>query len=298
MPEDIRGAAQLLEELAIQFDILDETMNFDAYKLVILSESFKGGAAFIKKLEKYLAKGGAVIACGKALLDNGNFPSCFGVEYTGDNEYYPDFIVAEGTLAKGLESGNEYVIYKQGPQVKAAGGKTILKARAPYFPRKGERFCSHRYTPSAEGKPYAAAVRNGNLIYFSHPLFLQYHHNAPRWCKTIISNAIDVLMPQRLIRHNGPSTLSVSVLEQVKKRRYTVHLLSYIPVRKSAAIDIIEERTAVRDIKLCFNFPKPIRKAFLVPVDSAPAGKELSIEKDKSVTIPVVDGYAILELSY
>jgi hypothetical protein len=294
MPEDILGACQLLDELAIQFDVLDETMDVDSYKLVFLPDNFRPSINFEQKLEKYLAGGGAVIACGKALLDSGNkFPSCFGVEYSGENEYYPDFIIARGGLADGLEPDNEYVIYMQGLRIKAGRGETILSARAPYFPRKGDEFCSHRYTPSAGGESYPAAVKKEKLIYFCHPLFSQYRTNAPRWCKTIISNAADLLLPNRLVRHNGPSTLTVSVLEQKEKQRYTVHLLSYIPVRKSATIDIIEERTEVRDITLNLNLPKPIRRAIL-----APENRELPLLEGKSVTIPVVDGYTILELTY
>ena len=83
------------------------------------------------------------------------------------------------------------------------------------------------------------------------------------------------------------------MLEQAEKQRYTVHLLSYIPVRKSVAIDIIEERTPVRDISLRFNLPGRIRRAVLVP-----EGRELPLGRDNTVTIPLIDGYAILELPY
>jgi hypothetical protein len=294
MPEDILGAAQLLEELALQFDILDETMDLSPYRLAVFPESFRPAPDFEKKLENFIAHGGAVIACGKALLSaDDRFPPCFGAEYEGENEWYPDFIIARGELAGGLEPDNEYVIYKQGLRIKAGADKTVLLARASYFPRKGDHFCSHLYAPSAGGEPYPAAVRNGKVLYFSHPLFTQYRHNAPGWCKTLISNALDLLMPQRLTRHNGPSTLTVSALEQAEKQRYTIHLLSYIPVRKSATIDIIEERTPVRDITLRLNLPRKIRRAVLVP-----EGKELPLGRDNSVTVPLIDGYAILELPY
>ena len=292
IPDDILGAAQLLEELAIQFDILDETMDFNQYKLVIFPESFRPAFDFSKKLEQYIASGGSVIACGKALLSSDNkFPPLFTVEYKAENDFFPDFIIAQGDLAKDLEEGNEYVIYQQGEKIKAEKEKTILWAHAPYFPRKGEFFCSHRYTPSKRGEPYPAAVKNGNLIYFCHPIFSQYRNNAPRWCKTLISNAIDLLLPKRLVRHDGPSTLMVSLLEQAEKKRYTLHLLSYIPVRKSATIDIIEEPTVLRNINLKFNLPKSITRAILVP-----EGKELPINNG-SVLIPEINGYTILELT-
>ena len=63
----------------------------------------------------------------------------------------------------------------------------------------------------------------------------------------------------------------------------------------ACAIDIIEERTQVRDLTLKLNLPKEVRKAVLVPEN-----KELKPGpgKDKSFTIPLIDGYTILELSY
>ena len=297
MPDDILGAAQLLEELAIQFDILDETMSLDQYRLIILPESFSPSADFTAKLDAYIAKGGAAIACGKTMLSEGNkFPGVFGAEYLGENENYPDFVISCGELPAGLEKDNEYVVYHQGLKINADKDRTILWARSPYFPRKGDRFCSHRYTPSARGEPYPAAVKNGKVIYFCHPLFGQYRDNAPLWCKILVSNAIDLLLPQRLLRHNGPSTLAVSVLEQPEKKRYTVHLLSYIPVRKSAAFDIIEERTPARDVKLKLNLPKPAKKVFLVSAGpSDPVGKK-ELPYNGEVTVPVIDGYAILEI--
>jgi hypothetical protein len=115
-----------------------------------------------------------------------------------------------------------------------------------------------------------ARCHHGWLYYFCHPILSQYRDNAPRWCKT----------------------LTVTLLDQPNKKRYVVHLLSYIPVRKSATIDIIEERTAVRDLTLELALPNPIRRAALVPEQ-----KELVLE-GKSLIVPLVDGYAIIELSY
>jgi len=300
IPDDILGACQMLEELAIQFDIIDESMDMGSYKLVIIPENLRPSKEFTAKLEKYVAGGGSVIACGKGLLSAENqLPAFTSAEYIGENENYPDFLIAEGALASGLEKDNEYVIYHQGLRIRAEKSKTVMQARAPYFPRKGDHFCSHRYTPSAHGKPYPAATKNGNVIYFCHPVFGQYRDNAPRWCKTLISNAIDMLLPQRLLRHDGPSTLAVSVLEQAKKKRYAIHILSYIPVRKSAAIDIVEERTVQRNVTLKTGLPKQITKAILVSgsPSTAPEKRELPV-KNGAVTIPEIDGYAILELDY
>lgn len=293
LPNSILGAAQMLEELAVQFDIIDSEMSLSDYKLIILPDDFNATDEFQKKLNSYVNAGGRVIACAKGGLSADNkYPSCFGTEYSGIAEKHPDFIIANGKLSNGLEEGNEYVIYKQGVSIKQNGAEEILSARAPYFNREGDWFCSHRYTPSAKGKSYPAAVQNGKVILFSHPIFSQYRDNAPRWCKQLISNAINVIMPTRLVRHNGPSTLTVSLLDQPQSSRVNAHILTYIPVRKSATIDIIEERTVVNNLTLELNLPYQVKSARLVPDDV-----KLEIVNSK-VTIPEVNGYAIVELSY
>lgn len=291
IPESVMGAVQMLEELAIQFDVIDPGMSLDAYKLVILPDDLVVCGGFQKKLEDFVAKGGKVIACAKGGQNqDGEYPSCFGAKSAGPQNVYPDFLIAEGKLAEGLEPENEYVIYMQGEALEPAGAETILSARAPYFKREKDFFCSHRYTPSAKGEAYPAVLQKGGVILFGHPIFQQYRKNAPFWCKKLISNAIDLLLGERVVRHDGPSTMTVSVLDQPEEARTNLHILSYMPVRKSATIDIIEERTVLRNVTVKVNIPRKFTQARLVPED-------IPLEvKDGSVTIPEINGYAIVEL--
>lgn len=293
IPKSIMGAAQMLEELAIQFDIIDREMPLEKYKLVILPDDFIADGAFTEKLEKYLSSGGKVIATAKGGQNAScEYPAFFGASSLGQQITYPDFIIGNGNkISEGLEEGIEYVIYNRGEIIAPTTSEVLISARAPYFKREGNLFCSHRYTPSAKGEAYPAAVKNGNVILFAHPIFEQYRENAPVWCKKLISNAIDMLLPERMITHNGPSTLTVSVLDQQDKGRTNLHILSYIPVRKSATIDIIEERTAQRNVTVTFNLPRNVTSARLVP-ENIP----LAINGN-SITIPEINGYAIVELT-
>jgi len=291
IPDSIMGAVQMLEELAVQFDIIDTKSELAPYKLIILPDDLVADTALQQRLDDYVAAGGSVIACCKGGINtSGQYPSCYGAKAEGVNENYPDFILAEGTLSANLEPGAEYVIYKSGMKISPIAAKTILQARAPYFPRVGDKFCSHNYTPSAKGEAYPVAVQNGRVILFAHPVFEQYRNNAPRWCKTLIDNAISQLLPTRLVRHNGPSTMTVNLLEQPELNRAVAHLLSYVPVRKSATIDIVEERTVLHDVQLTVCLPgKKITHARIVPED-------IPLELQNGVvTVPKLDGYAVVE---
>lgn len=292
VPETVLGATQMLEELALQFDIIDPKMDFSGYRLLILPDDLEITAAVQQRLDRYVAAGGCVLACAKGGLAEGKYPACFGAEYQGEQSLYPDFLVANGVLAKGLEPDTEYVIYQPGSILHPAGAEVLMEARAPYFARTGEHFCSHRYTPSAKGQGYPAVLQSGNVMLFGHPLFTQYRLNAPRWCKQLVRNAIEQLLGNLLVEHNGPSTMTVSLLDQPEQHRVCAHLLSYIPVRKSATIDLIEERTKLCDVTLQLNLPYAITSARLVP-DGVP----LSVV-DGRITVPEIDGYAIVELNY
>ena len=74
----------------------------------------------------------------------------------------------------------------------------------PYFNRTYDHFCSHAQTPSSGKRGYAGIVKNGNVIYFAHPIFRLYNRYAPRWCKQLVLNALDMLLPEPLISHDGP----------------------------------------------------------------------------------------------
>lgn len=294
LPESIMGAVQMLEEIGLQFDVIDPTCRWEGYRLIILPEDLPGDAALHKKIDAYTAGGGRVLSCGKGgLSSDGRYPESFCVSYEGEEELYPGFVVPGGDMARGLAAGNEYVMYRRGESISPVReGETVLEARAPYFTRQGIRFCSHIYTPSAKGDTFPAAVRGRNTVLFAHPLFEQYRACAPIWCKLLVRNAVDLLLTERLVRHNGPSSLSVQILHQPDLERYCVHLLTYIPVRKSATIDIIEERNTVCGVRMEFHLPHRIKRAFFVMRE-----EELEI-RDGAVTIPRIDGYGILVLSY
>ncbi len=293
VPRVMLGAEQLLDELCLQFDIIAPDAPFDSYPLLILPDGLTVTERFQERLNAYVSAGGAVLACGGGGLNAaGAYPACFGTGHTGMAETYPDFLIAQGPLAQGLEPDTEYVVYERGEAAQAVDAQPLLYACAPYFNREGNRFCSHLYTPSAHGEGYPVGFEKGRVILLTHPLFSQYRANAPRWVKTIVGNAVNRLLPGRLVRHNGPSTVTVTVLHQPEQRRYAVHILCYVPVRKSETIDSIEERTTLYNLTLALRLPHAPAAARLVPEN-----QPLEI-LDNAVTVPQVDGYAIVEVPY
>lgn len=292
IPDCIRGASQMLEELAVQFDIIDTEYDFSGYKLLILPEGLKITEEYAAKLESYTKSGGKLIAVSDGGLCGCDYPAFFGADYAPHNQTC-DFVVANDVIGRKLYKGNEFVMQCASASLTPKpGAEVLMEASSPYFYRQGTDFCSHKYTPSSKSGYRPCVVRNGNVIVFAHRLFNEYFLYAPSWCKAMMHDAIALLLGNTMLTHNGPSTLQLSLLEQPEKSRYTLHLLTYIPVRKCTSFDIIEESTPVYNLDVTLKLPKAVRSARLVP-------ENIPLEiKDGVLHIDKVDGYGIVELSY
>jgi hypothetical protein len=247
------------------------------------------------KLDAFVARGGKIIASHESGLDqNNNFWAGFGAEYKGHAPFSPDFIVPDGALKKGLP-GAEYVMYEQGALVEPAGGTSVLSwVNTPYFNRAWEHYCSHQHTPSSGKKGYPGVIQNGNVIYFIHPIFSQYDINTPLWCKTLVSNAIDAIMPRRLVRHDGPSSMLVTLNMQRDKNRRILHALHYIPERRGRRIDVIEDTIPLHDVKFDLTLDEKVKSVKL-----APEMLDLDFQQSDGIlvfTIPVIRGHQMVEI--
>jgi hypothetical protein len=176
---------------------------------------------------------------------------------------YVEYILP-GQLGKRLAQ-TEYSLYIRGMDIEAEpGSETLANKVSSYFDRTYKHFSSHRQTPSSGQVGGAAAVKNGRAIYFTNPLFSEYHTVAPRWEKQLFLNALELLLPDPLVRHNGPTTLQVTVNEQPEEKRWIVHLLHYIPERRSQEIDIIEDVIPLYNVRISIRLPK-IKSVMCVP---------------------------------
>ncbi|MCB0240472.1 MAG: beta-galactosidase trimerization domain-containing protein, partial [Anaerolineae bacterium] len=284
LPDAIKGANRLLEEAAQQFDIIDSATDLAPYRLVILPDTIPVDTALAAKLDQYLAHGGKIIATFESGLNpegTGFGLAALGVTMASEGprqldghpargEFFPandyaEYILPSSEIGRGLPP-TEHVMYIRGMDVHAQDGSEVLAQIVPsYFDRTWEHFCSHRHTPSAGLPGNPAIVRNGNAIYFSSPIFTTYEKMAPLWCKRLLLNAIDLLLPDALVRHDGPSTLLVTLNEQSALNRQILHLLHYIPERRGQQFDVIEDVIPVYDIALSVRAPSGVESVTAVP---------------------------------
>jgi len=299
LPAALMGAARMLKQAGHQFDVLDSKSDLDRYKVLVLPDNIPASEKFAAKLDAYLAKGGAIVASYKSGLrpDGGAFAlDGLGVALKGDAPYSPDFLLPKGKIGKGLPE-TEHVMYMQGMEVEALPGAEVLTdVILPYFNRTYKHFCSHRHTPSSGKVGYPGIVCKGRAIYFAHPIFTQYNQNAPRWCKVMLLNALDLLLPEPLLRHDGPTTVLATVNEQAQERRWVVHLLHYVPERRSQDIDIIEDVIPLYNLKVSVKVPKAIASVARVPQQ-----EELDFEQNgdrAEFVVPKIEGHQMIALTF
>lgn len=267
IPPAAFGAVRMLQELKVQFDVLDSKSDFSKYKVLILPDRIPVSSELGEKLDRYVAQGGALLASFESGLNEAGTEfqlRCLGVRYKGPAPYSPDFILPRGPIGRGLAE-TEHVMYLRGKEVEPAGAEVLAPCVIPYFNRTWQHFCSHRHTPSSGKEAYPAVLRNGRAIYFAHPVFEQYHENAPRWVKILVRNALAMLLPEPVLEVDGPSTLLATLNEQRAQQRWVVHLLHYIPERRGQAFDVIEDVIPLYDVPVRVRCPRTVKQVELVP---------------------------------
>jgi len=310
------GAMSMLQEGAHQFDVLDSRGDFSPYELLILADSVQVSDALAAKLLSYLDAGGSLIASFESGLapSRDNFAlKALGVRLRpnptrgadgqlarhkgfGQASDYAEYILPAGAIGRGLPP-TEHVMYMKGVEVEAEPGTEVLaQVIASYFDRTWEHFCSHRQTPSS-GKPdYPGIVRRGKVIYFAHPIFTLYNARAPRWCKTLLLNAVDMLLAERLLRHDGPTTVMATVNEQAGEKRWVVHLLHYIPERRCRELDVIEDVIPLHDLGASVRVPRAVRSVRRVPEAQALTFREHGGRVE--FVLPRLEGHQMVELAF
>lgn len=299
-PPPTLGVIRMLQEGAHQFDLIDSaTSDLGRYKVLILPDEITVDAALEKKLSAYLQSGGALIASYHSGL-NGEKKDfalgALGVKLKGEAPFSPDYLLPKGAVGKGLPA-TEHVMYLKALEVEPqAGSEVLVETAVPYFNRTWEHYSSHRQTPSSGKVGYPGIVRNNKTIYFAHPIFTQYNKNAPRWCKRLVLNALDMLLPDPLVRLEAPTVTISALNEQAAEKRWALHLLSYIPERRGQDFDIIEDVIPLYNLKASVRVPQKVREVVAVPQNMSIAFEQKGGRVE--FTLPKLDGHQIIALNF
>ena len=107
-----------------------------------------------------------------------------------------------------------------------------------------------------------------------------------------MSNAVDLVLSEPVLRVAGPSTLLTAVNGQEKERRWVVHLLHYVPERRGRDFDVIEDVIPVSDVGVSLRAPGTVRA-----VRAVPQGADLPFEQEGgrvTCVLPRLEGHQML----
>lgn len=222
------GAARILNELHLMYDVIDMDEDFSKYKLIVLPDICTLDDALAKKVNAYVKKGGKLLLSGTSGMkpDASAFAVDIRAKVNGISEFMPDYVKAVSGLDESLIE-SPFVMYAAAQKVKADGAAVLAEVYNPYFNRTWEHFCSHQHTPYKMEKSSEndAIIHDGNIVYIAYPIFKTYYDRGQPLYKYLVRGAINKLLPERELMVKLPSSGRMSFMEQKDKNRIVLHLL-------------------------------------------------------------------------
>jgi hypothetical protein len=289
---DVEGAAQILLEAGIQFDIIDEQGDLSLYEAVILPDQTVLEADLRVRLESYLASGGRLILSGTAALaaDQTFQLADIPVQYIRPAPTTPSYLRLDRTLLgiSELTDDYDYVFYDQAHVVRAAAGATVYgDIRSALFNRTWEHFISHQHAPVGDSLKAPIMVRKNNVLYFAAPLFSAYRHHDYWVYRAVAQKALADFLPPTLLRPTGPGWAEFSLHTQPAcehhPERRIVHIVTYHPRRTMQPIQHVDQSWTTSGLAVAIRTERVPQRVYLAP------GKE-------SLSFTMQDGYVHIAL--
>jgi hypothetical protein len=295
LPPGDLGTLAVLEQLKVQFQVLDAACDLAPYRVVVLPDSVAVDPALAEKLRAYLNAGGRLLVTNRSGLAGEDYllAAEMGVHYAGPAEFTPDYLLLDPEIQGEIEP-MAHVCEQPGVRLRAAPGARVLaRSGAPYFNRTWEHFCSHQYTPLDTDSGEPLIVEHGGVITIARPLFSEYALSARRVHKQVIGNCLARLLPEpRVGANNLPSTAVVAVRRQGQD--LIVHLLHYVHQRRGRTLDVIEDVLPLRDVEISVRAGSRPSGVLLVP-ERQPAEWSWA-DGYVRLRVPVVNGYQVVQV--
>jgi hypothetical protein len=287
------GANRLLMQLKQQYDVLDPTRDFARYRLLILPDGLTVDAALARRLDTFVAAGGAVLASGYAGLDAEGRATWKALPVGGQAAPSPftTTYLRPGKSLCDLLPPTDHVMYERGLRVAPARGAEVLaRVVEPYFERSWRHFSSHNQTPPARLTNYPAALVKGRVAYIPYPIFSMYGRHASLAYRALVQGCVGRLLGRPMVEIAAPSFAEVSVMHH--GRATVLHVLSWAVERRAANMDLVEDTVPLFNVRLSLALPKAPHKVYLAPT-LAPLAFTWTHGRAETI-IPRIDGHAMV----
>lgn len=248
------GICRMLGELKYTFNIVNETMDFGPYKLLILPDRVRLGETLEAKVREYLEAGGKVLTSGESGLAADGYAKAgkvdrFALEQywplhcTGKMEHAKAYYQLAGECAEGADSFR-YAMYAPTVLTDVPEGAQVLAWQvAPYFEKNWDGFHAYAYNPPMKANGAPAALHMGQVCHISFQVFEAYSRYVYPAHKALVDSCIRRLMPQPSFVCQGiPSTARVTLTAKGQQRM--LHVKVTYPELRSK-FGIIEEHNCL-----------------------------------------------------
>lgn len=298
------GANRVLLEGKYLYRFIDLEEDFSRFKLLILPDTIRLTEELQKKLERYLAGGGKILASGLSSLKEKEerFALDFGAEFQGFSPCQPDYIIPEKPFTTGKAP---HVMYEKGYEIQVTHGTPQAYRKDSYFNRDVYHFCSHQHTPYDMKPERTAAVSTANTAYIGWNIFADYGKYGSLHDKELIMQLIDQLLAdQKTLFVKMPDKGVATLTEQKEEKRYINHLLfSHTSLRgdfdfqgQRNRIEVIEDIVPLYQVEVSVRTEHPVKRVCLVPQK-----EELAFAENNgmvSYIVPKVDCHQMVAIEY
>ncbi|MCO1579491.1 beta-galactosidase trimerization domain-containing protein [Crossiella sp. SN42] len=266
----VAGAARLLMERQLQFDIVDLTADFERYRLLVLPELLTVDAGLAARLNRYLDAGGAVLASHGALRVGESaelWPAGLSGRYHGEAEFERPYTSISGPILGDDQryAGYDFALYEGCARWTVGPGVTV-HARLTEPTADPVHLTGYAVPPSGVVSEYATAVQAPGLGALAFPLGRSYLNHGYWIYRELTARLLDGLLPEPLVRTTAPASAEVTLTHQPRTatgpERWIVHLVNHSPLRAPRGrVEFLEDPIPLRDIEIALAADLAVTRA-------------------------------------
>ena len=301
LTDSVRGAARMLSELKVQFDVCDSKCDLSKYRVLVLPDYVTLDGALKEKIAAHIKAGKGVISSGISGLNADETAFAlpeYAMAFEGRYPFVESYYKTAPVVSDGIPD-MPHSAYKTGITMSAgAGCETLAEVLDPYF-NMGDWDRRHMYLyapPNLGATGKAAVVKCGNIIHFAHPVFETYYGFAPIPDRTLVGNCLSMLISDPMVRVEGLPSFGQATLTK-QQGRLMAHLLAYVPEHRGAEKELLEEPITVQDVRVAVRLDgRSVKQVY-----EAPSREPLEYEVSGgyvSITVPKVTGYGMVVIEH
>nr|MBQ4319116.1 hypothetical protein [Clostridia bacterium] len=282
-----QGIARMLGELKCTFDVVNETMDFSKYKLLIIPEGLRLSEALKEKVASHVAAGKPVLSVGSGGLDEAS--DTFALPEW--NFTFDGIDTSTQAFYKYDDENFRYAAYVPGIKMYAgAGASVIAEYHKAYFNKEWDGFHGFYYLPPEKATGHAMAAVSGKVAHIAFNVFTAYTQKAYVAHKQLVRKCLDAIGFVPTVRTDLPSTSRVTLTESPEN--ILLHVKVTYAESRGQGLTIEEHVKYPAGAKV--HVDGKFADAVIIP--SGEKADAVIEDGGVSITLPQINGYMCIAL--